>query len=172
MAGVSVTRHDFLQDCQGRTFADVLKDPEQPFDEVLAFFNDENRQRRMQGSEIHHDRTPLVGVVRELEAQPLIDSFLSSQHPLRTTRLREVVGVVVRMVVERLGWKKTGKKTSLGVRVTVPPGMATLVCPEDQYRIRDQRFRGRLSIRSKTNEHFLCVATPFGKGLQGPSAWH
>ena len=32
---------DFFQDRQGRTFADVLNDPGQPFDAVLAFFNDE-----------------------------------------------------------------------------------------------------------------------------------
>ena len=78
MAGVSVTRHDFLQDRQGRTFADVVNDPEQPFDAVLDFFNSEDRQRRMEKSEIPHERARLVGVVRELEAQPLIGSFLSS----------------------------------------------------------------------------------------------
>jgi len=38
MLRVTVTRQDFLQDRQGRTFADVLNDPEQPLDDVLAFF--------------------------------------------------------------------------------------------------------------------------------------
>ena len=41
MNRVILTRRDFLQDRQGRTFADVLNDPEQPFDNVLEFFNDE-----------------------------------------------------------------------------------------------------------------------------------
>jgi len=41
------TREDFLKDKQGRTFADVLNDAEQPFDEVLAFFSDAGRQQRM-----------------------------------------------------------------------------------------------------------------------------
>jgi hypothetical protein len=122
MSGVTVTRQDFVQDRQGRTFADVLNDPEQPFDEVLDFFNDESRQHRMEDSEIHHDRPPLAGVVRELESRPSIDDFLSSQHPLRTKRLRQAVGVVVRMIMERRGWKKTGKKGSLGVRAKVAPG--------------------------------------------------
>ncbi len=125
MAGVIITRHDFLQDRQGRTFADVVNDPEQPFDRVLDFFNDEERQRRMQESEIHHDRAPLAGVVRELEAQSPVDDFLSSQHPRRTKRLRQAVGVVVRMLMERLGWKKAGKKGSLGVRATVAPRTRT-----------------------------------------------
>ncbi len=125
MSKVTVTRQSFLQDRQGRTFADVLNDPEQPFDSVLAFLNDDGRQRRMQESEVHHDRAPLAGVVRELESQPSIDDFLSSQHPRRTKRLRQAVGVVVRMIMERLGWKKTGKKGSLGVRAKIAPRTPT-----------------------------------------------
>jgi hypothetical protein len=147
MAGASVTRHDFLQDRQGRTFADVVDDPEQPFDAVLDFFNREDQQRRMETSEIHHERARLVEVVWELEAQPLIDDFLSSQNPLRANRLREAVGVVVRMVVERLRRKMAGKKGSLGVRATALPRTATIVCPEDRYRLRDQPFGGYLSFR-------------------------
>lgn len=119
MKKITITRESFLQDRQGRTFADVLNDPEQPFDTVLEFFNRQDRQRRMQESEIHHDRAPLAGVVRELEAQPDIDAFLSLKHPQRTKRLRQAVGVVVRMVMEGLGWRRTGKKGSLGVRAAV-----------------------------------------------------
>jgi hypothetical protein len=122
MVMIPVTRQDFLQDRQGRTFADVLNDPEQPLDAVLAFFNDESRQRRMEESEIHHDRAPLAGVVRELESQPKINEFLATKHPRRTKRLRQAVGVVVRMIMDRLGWKKTGKKGSLGVRAVIAPG--------------------------------------------------
>lgn len=125
MPRVTITRRDICQDRQGRTFADVLDDPEQPLDAVLEFFNDEGRQRRMEESEIHHDRPPLAGVVRELESHPAVDQFLSSQHPRRTKRLRQAIGVVVRMIMERLGWKKTGKKGSLGVRAKVAHGTAT-----------------------------------------------
>jgi hypothetical protein len=122
---VIITRQDFLQDRQGKRFADVLNDPEQPFDDLLDFFNDEGRHRRMEESEIHHDRSPLAGVVRELESQPAIDDFLCSQHPRRTKRLRQAVGVVVRLIMERLGWKKRGKKGSLGVRANVARGTKT-----------------------------------------------
>lgn len=116
---VRITRDEFLEDRQGRTFADVLDDPEQPFDDVLAFFDDAERQRRMEDAEIHHDRAALAGVVRELEAQPAIDRFLASQAPRRTKRLRQAIGVVVRIVMEQRGWRKTGKKGSLGVRAAV-----------------------------------------------------
>jgi len=118
MPKFTMTREKFLKDRQGRTFADVLNDPAQPFDEVLAFFSDENRQRRMEESELHHDRAPLAGVVRELESQPAVDRYLAGVHAGESKRLRQAIGVVVRMIMERRGWKKTGKKGSLGVRAT------------------------------------------------------
>lgn len=112
----TLTRSAFLEDRQGRTFVDVLSGRQQPFDEILEFFNDPDRQRRMEESELHHDRPPLAGVVRELESVPEIDRFLATQHPRRAKRLRQAVGVVVRIVMERRGWQTTGKKGSLGVR--------------------------------------------------------
>ncbi len=124
MSGACITRHLFVEDRQGRTFADVLSDLEQPFDQVLAFFNDPDRQRRMEESELHHNRPPLAGVVRELESQADIDRFLASQHPRRTKRLRQSVGVVVRMIMECRGWRKTGKKGCLGVRASRKPHTA------------------------------------------------
>jgi hypothetical protein len=163
MPATTITRQLFSEDRQGRTFADVLNDPEQPFDEVLAFFNDANRQRRMEESEIHHNRPPLAGVVRELESIDQIDRFLASQHPRRTKRLRQAVGVIVRVIMERLGWKKTGKKGSLGVRATRPPrsskpgsyhntgGLAFWFLRAERYELADgMPYR---SVRSRSKQH-------------------
>ncbi|TWT99428.1 hypothetical protein Pla108_03670 [Botrimarina colliarenosi] len=119
---VDLSRDDFVEDRQGRTFSDVLNDPAQPFDDVLAFFSDADRQRRMEESEIHHDRAPLAGVIRELEATPAIDAYFATVHPIETKRLRQAIGVVVRIVMERRGWKKTGRKGSMGVRATASKG--------------------------------------------------
>jgi hypothetical protein len=116
MPKARVTRTDFLADRQGKTFADVVNDPEQPFEIVLEFFSDADRQRRMEESEIHHDRPALSGVVRELESQPDIDRFLAGVQARRNTRFRQAIGVLVRMIMEQRGWKKTGRKGSLGVR--------------------------------------------------------
>jgi hypothetical protein len=121
MPKVTITSQKFLEDRQGKTFADVLRDAKQPFADVLRFFNNEDRQRRMEESELHHDRAPLAGVVRELEAQPEINRFLASFHPRRSQRLRQAIGVVVRMIMEGRGWKKTGKKGSLGIRGDAEP---------------------------------------------------
>jgi hypothetical protein len=118
MQSVKITRKSFLEDIQGRTFSDVVNDPEQPFDIVLEFFNDASRQRRMEESEIHHDRPPLSGVVREFESQPAIDRYLARNHTKTNKRLRQAVGVVVRIIMQNRGWQKTGRKGSLGVRAT------------------------------------------------------
>ena len=111
-----VTREEFLSDRHGKTFADVLNDPDVRFDEVLEFFNDAARQQRMEDSEIHHDRSPLAGVVRELESVPAVRDFLATLHRRRSTRLRQAIGVLVRIIMKRRGWRTTGKKGSLGVR--------------------------------------------------------
>lgn len=113
---ISLTRDDFLADRQGRTFTDVVTASERPFTAALEFFNDGDRQRRMEEAEIHHDRPALAGVVRELESVPTINRFLSRIHPRRSQRFRQSVGVLVRMIMERRGWEKTGRKGSLGVR--------------------------------------------------------
>ncbi len=124
MASVKITRKNFLEDRQGKTFSDVANDPEQPFDIVLEFFSDPNRQRRMEESETHHDRAPMAGVVRELESLAPINQFLSTFHAQRSQRLRQAIGVLVRMIMERRGWRKSGKKGSLGVRSARAPQTA------------------------------------------------
>jgi type II secretory pathway pseudopilin PulG len=75
----------------------------------------------MEESETHHDRAPLAGVVRELESLPGINKFLGTVQAQRNQRLRQAIGVLVRMIMERRGWRKTGKKGSLGVRSAGAP---------------------------------------------------
>jgi len=118
---IKITHDKFLEDFQGRTFSDVAKDPEQPLDAILDFFMDDNRQRRMEESEIHHDRPPLAGVVRELESRPTINGILEERQTPRSKRLRQAIGVVVRMIMESRGWQKAGRKGSLGVRASKDP---------------------------------------------------
>jgi hypothetical protein len=116
MPKFTIGKSDFLDDRQGRTFVDVVNDPDCPFDDVLVFFSDKSRQQRMEDSEIHHDRAPMAGVVREFEAHPAIYQFLAGVHTQRTNRFRQAVGVLVRIIMQRRGWHKTGRKGSLGVR--------------------------------------------------------
>ena len=76
----------------------------------------------MEESETHHDRAPMAGVVRELESLPGINKFLGTVQAQRNQCLRQAIGVLVRMIMERRGWRKTGKKGSLGVRSTAMRG--------------------------------------------------
>jgi hypothetical protein len=98
-----------------------VTDTAQPFEEVLEFFNNESKQRRMEESEIHHDRPPLAGVIRELELHPAINKTLAEIETQRSKRLRQAIGVVVRIIMEARGWQKTGRKGSLGVRAANDP---------------------------------------------------
>jgi hypothetical protein len=159
MAKARMTRKDFLDDRQGKTFADVANDAEQPFDVVLDFFNDADRQRRMEESELHHDRAPLAGVVRELESLPAVDKFLGDTKVRRNTRFRQAIGVLVRIIMERRGWQKTGRKGSLGVRASraesAPPhntgGLAFWFLRAERYqRAEGMPFR---SVRERCQEY-------------------
>jgi hypothetical protein len=47
---------------------------------------------------------------------PAIDQFLATLRSQQSKRLRQAIGVVVRMIMEQRGWRKTGRKGSLGVR--------------------------------------------------------
>ncbi len=108
--------NDFSNDRQGRRFKDVLHDSRVNFKLVLDFFDNPNRQQRMIESELHHDRPPLAGVIKELEVQPDVNAFFRTNGSQTTRRFRQAVGVVVRIVMEQHGWKTTGRKGSLGSR--------------------------------------------------------
>src|SRR5436305_783112 len=115
----------FAQDRQGRRFADVLNDARISFPAILAFFNDPHRQQRLLDSELYHDRPALAGVVRELEHRPDVDQFFRTNDGHVTTRFRQAIGVVVRIIMESHGWKTTGRKGSLGVRAKGPTRTVT-----------------------------------------------
>ncbi len=114
-----ITREIFLTNRYGRTFSDVANAESLDFDAVLKFFNDTKRQVRMEDAEIHHDRPPLAGVIREFESQTEVAKYLATEHPQKTKRFRQAVGVIVRIVMEGRGWNKTGRKGSLGVRANI-----------------------------------------------------
>lgn len=122
MPTVTLTRRGFRDDA--RSWMSSIN----RIDAVLEFFNDEERQQRVANSEIHHDRPALAGVVRELEANPEIHRFLGEISFQKSKRLRQAIGVVVRIIMEARGWRKTGRKGSLGVaapRKSSQPGHNT-----------------------------------------------
>ena len=72
--------------------------------------------------EIHHDLAPLAGMIRELAAEPAIDAYFAAAPSVETKRFRQAIGVLLRIVMERRGWRKTGRKGSTGVRAAALAG--------------------------------------------------
>ena len=114
-----ISLEQFQQDQQGKRFSDVLNDDRIDFEIVISFFNNPDRLRRMEESEIHHQRPAFAGVIREFERVPEIDSFLRGYDAHTTQRFRQAVGVLIRLHMEDLGWQRTGRKGSLGTRAPV-----------------------------------------------------
>ena len=113
-------KDQFLADAQGRRFSDVLSDSRVDMDAVFDFFADAARQQRLLDSEMHHNRPALAGVIKELEALPTVASLLGGYDGHTTTRFRQAIGVLTRIIMENHGWATTGRKGSLGKRVKVP----------------------------------------------------
>lgn len=122
---VHVTSSDFLGDSHGRRYADVANADPQLFAEVISFFDDEHRHQRLIDAEVHHDRPALSGVVAELEHQPWFEAHMMSTDAHKTQRLRQAIGVLVRLIMENYGFGTTGRKGLLGRREKVAPGTTT-----------------------------------------------
>ena len=100
-----ITRRDFLRDRQGRSLSGLLDDPDLPFDTLLDFFNCRNHQQQMENSETIDKKSPAAGVVRDLESIPAVQAYLSASDPQRKKRFARSVTILVRMIMERLGWQ-------------------------------------------------------------------
>jgi uncharacterized protein YodC (DUF2158 family) len=114
-----VTLQNFLADPQGARFKDVIENYPSYFDEALAFFNDEDRLKRMEDSETHHDRPAFAGVVKEFEANPQMNELFTTVDAHKTTRFRQAIGTLIRIHMTQRGWHTTGDKGSLGTRNTL-----------------------------------------------------
>ena len=98
MLKLATTRLDSLQDRQGRKFAAVMNDSEQPFDTVHGFSICGGGHHPIQDS-VTHELIPLT----EVEAQPPIDDLFSSEHPHGTKRSRQAVDVQAHLSLEHHG---------------------------------------------------------------------
>lgn len=109
-----VTREEFDHDRTGRKFADVAARPE--FEAWLAFFNDDERRRRMVEAEQHHRRPALAGVILELEQDPAFVAALAEEEAAAALRVRQAIGLLVKLTMADLGWVPTRTKGPLGRR--------------------------------------------------------
>jgi hypothetical protein len=88
-------------------FADVVNQEPKGVDALLRIANDPDARRRMMDAEEHHQRPALAGIVRDVEKDPRITPLLSK------LRFRQLCGVVVKMMMNQMGWTTAGAKGSL-----------------------------------------------------------
>lgn len=86
--------------------------------DVGEFFERPDIVRRMIESEKHHDRPALAGIVIDLESLIVEQSMAGIERGEMQgwpspTRRNQLIGVIIRIVMEAEGWKPTGKKGSL-----------------------------------------------------------
>lgn len=127
---VRLSREEFLDHPHARHYRDVVEDHRVRFDDWLAFFNDPRRQLRLLDAETHHRRPALAGVVRELEAHPAF-GVIARLNREQTQRHRQAIGVIVKLIMEGHGWRKTGAKGFLGG--TRPGGLSKFFGTAERY---------------------------------------
>jgi hypothetical protein len=101
----------FCNDVQGRTYTDVINDSRFDFEEILHFFNSQERIDRILVAQEHFKLPPLGGVAVEIEQH---SAFKVLQESPRTChRLKQAIGVIVRIIMEQNGWEKTAEDGSM-----------------------------------------------------------
>lgn len=120
---VHISKEEFLNDKTGRLYKDVAEDEKIPFSKWIEFFNRDDIQRRMVDAEEHFNRPPLAGIVRELERTAIFRDYLENHDAHKTVRGRQAIGVIIKIIMNKLGWKTTGRKGSLGTRQKSKPQM-------------------------------------------------
>ncbi len=124
------TLTQFSNDRLARRFRDVLCDRRYNFEHVLGFFRRDDVHLALVATATRGE-APLAGVVAEFESE--FEPFLAGYDAHTTMRFRQAVGVVLCMVMTSLGWRRTGRKRSLGTRLPV----ASRTTTPSAYRNRD-----------------------------------
>jgi hypothetical protein len=105
-----ITLQNFAADRHAATYVPELDAHPIARNRLLDLLNDpENEQRLIHAEE--HERPPLAGVVRLLEADPAIAEVLATGPA--GYRFRQAVGVAIRLKMEELGWTTTGRKGAI-----------------------------------------------------------
>lgn len=112
---MKLSLEEFSGDMQGRTYADVIRSTPAALSNILAILSNPDVQRRLEDAERCHERPALAGAVKEIEADREARRVLCAKDPTRANRLRQATGAAVRIIMEGRGWKKTGRKGSVGV---------------------------------------------------------
>ncbi len=109
-----ITLKEFTDDAQGRKYTDVLTAMGAELQAALGVLTRAEVQLRMLDAEEHHDRPALAGAIHDIEEQPTVKTLLATAPKNSRDRFKRAIGAAARIVMEGLGWKKTGRKSAIG----------------------------------------------------------
>ena len=111
-AGGPVDRATFEVDRYATRFLGAIDAQPAVADRLFALLNDPANEQRLDDAAA--DGRPAVsGIARLLASDPVIGGALENR---ADHRLRQLIGVAVRLKMERLGWATTGRKATVGSR--------------------------------------------------------
>jgi hypothetical protein len=109
-----ITLKEFTDDAQGRKYTDVFASMRVELEAALAVLTRAEVQLRMLDAETHHNRPALAGAIQQIEAHPVVAQLLATAAKNSRDRFKRAIGAAARIVMEGLGWKKTGRKSAIG----------------------------------------------------------
>lgn len=98
---------DFVEDSHAAKYRDEFARHPEALLRLLSILNDPENERRLADAEMH-GLPALCGVTRFIEADPVIRRVLADNEA--SLRLRQTVGVAVKLKMAKLGWRPTGRK--------------------------------------------------------------
>lgn len=110
--GARVDRTAFEIDRYATRFLGAIDAQPAVADRLFALLNDPANERRL-GDASADGRPAVSGIARLLASDPVIGGALQNR---ADHRLRQLIGVAVRLKMERLGWATTGRKATVGSR--------------------------------------------------------
>lgn len=99
---------DFNRDSHATKYRGEIDARPEAFDRLFGLLNDPANEQRLADAEML-GLPALTGVVRFIEADPTIAQALETGG----NRFRQTVGVAIRLKMEQLGWRKTGRKRTV-----------------------------------------------------------
>jgi len=109
-----LTMSTFLADQTGNGYADVVGRATAALTDAFSVLNQRACQGRLVDAEAHHDLPAIAGAERAIGRLPSVTALLRTESSAFVRRFKSAVGVAVRLTMEGIAWRKTGRTTPVG----------------------------------------------------------
>lgn len=104
----TLTKADLLADPHGAKYRGTIEAHDEAFARLLKLLNDPNNEQRLEDAE-RHDKPALAGIADIIDRDRSIVLALDSADG---TRVRQAIGVTIKIKMTKLDWTPTGRKGS------------------------------------------------------------